>query len=75
VARATIRRSCDLADIEARDGDPEGAIAAYRRLYDSSVALSARSRAASLLLERDKRAEALALLDDYAATIPRTSSI
>ena len=59
-----------LADIEARDGDPEGAIAAYRRLYDSSVALSARSRAASLLLERDKRAEALALLDDYAADHP-----
>jgi len=59
-----------LADIEARDGDPEGAIAAYRRLYDSSVALSARSRAASLLLDRDKRAEALALLDDYAADHP-----
>ena len=59
-----------LADIAARDGDPEGAIAAYRRLYDSSVALSARSRAASLLLDRDKRAEALALLDDYAADHP-----
>ena len=59
-----------LADIAARDGDPEGAIAAYRRLYDSSVALSARSRAASLLLDRSARTEALALLDDYAADHP-----
>ena len=59
-----------LADIAARDGDPEGAIAAYRRLYDSSVALSARSRAAALLLDRKARAEALALLDDYAADHP-----
>jgi len=59
-----------LADIAARDGDPEGAIAAYRRLYDSSVALSARSRAAALLLDRKARTEALALLDDYAADHP-----
>jgi tetratricopeptide (TPR) repeat protein len=59
-----------LADIAARNGDPDGAIAAYRRLYDSSVALSARSRAASLLLDRHSRAEALALLDDYAADHP-----
>jgi len=59
-----------LADIAARDGDPEGAIAAYRRLYDSSVALSARARAAALLLDRKARAEALALLDDYAADHP-----
>jgi predicted Zn-dependent protease len=59
-----------LADIAARDGDPEGAIAAYRRLYDSSVALSARSRAAALLLDRNARAEALALLDDYATDHP-----
>jgi tetratricopeptide (TPR) repeat protein len=59
-----------LADIAARDGDPEGAIATYRRLYDSSVALSARSRAAGLLLDRNARAEALALLDDYAADHP-----
>ncbi len=59
-----------LADIAARDGDPAGAIVAYRRLYDSSVALSARSRAASLLLDRNARAEALALLDDYATDHP-----
>ncbi|HEX8782108.1 MAG TPA: tetratricopeptide repeat protein, partial [Steroidobacteraceae bacterium] len=59
-----------LADIAARDGDPEGAIAAYRRLYDSSVAIPARSRAAALLLDRSSRTEALALLDDYAADHP-----
>jgi tetratricopeptide (TPR) repeat protein len=59
-----------LADIAARDGDPDGAIAAYRRLYDSSVALSARSRAAALLLDKHSRTEALALLDDYAADHP-----
>lgn len=59
-----------LADISARDGDPDAAIAAYRRLYDSSVALSARSRAAALLLEKHSRTEALALLDDYAADHP-----
>src|SRR6202050_1280665 len=59
-----------LADISARDGDPDAAIAGYRRLYDSSVALSARSRAAALLLDKSKRTEALALLDDYATEHP-----
>jgi tetratricopeptide (TPR) repeat protein len=59
-----------LADIEARTGDATGAIADYRRLYDSSVALPARSRAAALLLDRNAHAEALALLDDYAADHP-----
>ena len=59
-----------LADIAARDGDPDGALAAYRRLYDSTVAVPARSRAAALLLDRRSRTEALALLDDYAADHP-----
>ena len=59
-----------LADIALRNGDPERAIQDYRRLYDSSVALSARSRSAALLLDRDKRTEALTLLDDYAAEHP-----
>ncbi len=64
-----------LADIAARDGDPERAIAEYRRLYDSSVAVPARSRAAALLLDRaartdSARTEALTLLDDYAAEHP-----
>ena len=59
-----------LADIAARDGDPDAALAGYRRLYDSTVALTARSRAAAILLQRHSRAEALALLDDYAADHP-----
>jgi tetratricopeptide (TPR) repeat protein len=69
-----------LADIAARDGDPERAIAEYRRLYDSSVAIPARARAAALLLERAARSdgartdsahtEALTLLDDYATEHP-----
>jgi tetratricopeptide (TPR) repeat protein len=59
-----------LADIAARGGDADSAIAGYRRLYDSSVALPARSRAAALLLDRHSRTEALALLDDYAADHP-----
>ena len=64
-----------LADIAARDGDPESALAEYRRLYDSSVAVTARSRAAALLLDRpartdSTRTEALTLFDDYAAEHP-----
>ncbi|MBS0578507.1 MAG: tetratricopeptide repeat protein [Proteobacteria bacterium] len=59
-----------LADIAAREGDTDTALAGYRRLYDSSVAVTARSRAAALLLERNSRVEALALLDDYAADHP-----
>ena len=59
-----------LADIAARSGDKDAAIAQYRRLYDSTVALQARSRAAALLLDRSARTEALALLDDYAADHP-----
>ena len=58
-----------LADIAARDGDTDAALAGYRRLADSSVALPARSRAASLLLARSNRTEALTLLDDYAAEL------
>ncbi len=64
-----------LADIAAREGDPERALVEYRRLYDSSVAVAARSAAAALLLERttrtdSARTEALTLLDDYAAEHP-----
>jgi predicted Zn-dependent protease len=61
-----------LADIAARAGDPDAAIAGYRRLYDSSVALPARSRAASLLFARSDRKEALTLLDDYVTEHPDT---
>lgn len=61
-----------LADIAARDGDTEAAIAGYRRLYDSSVAVPARSRAAALLLARRDRKEALTLLDDYVSEHPES---
>ncbi len=61
-----------LADIAARGGDTDAAIAGYRRLYDSSVALPARSRAASLLFARSDRKEALTLLDDYVSEHPDT---
>jgi len=61
-----------LADIAARDGDTDAALAGYRKLADSSVALSARSRAAALLMARKDRAGALAMLDDYAASHPES---
>ena len=61
-----------LADIAARDGDPDAAISGYRRLYDSSVALPARSRAAALLFARSDRKEALTLLDDYVTEHPES---
>lgn len=59
-----------LADIAARDGDTDAAIAGYRRLYDSTVAVSAREKAAALLLDRKSRTEALDLLDDYISDHP-----
>jgi tetratricopeptide (TPR) repeat protein len=61
-----------LADIAARDGDPDAALAGYRRLADSSFALEARSKAASILLTRSKRTEAMLLLDDYVSDHPDT---
>ena len=61
-----------LADIAARDGDIDAALAGYRRLADSSLALEARSKAASILLGRNKRTEALLLLDDYVSDHPDT---
>lgn len=62
-----------LADIAARDGDHEAALAGYRRLVDSSLALPARARAAALLYARSDRAEALELLDEYATQHPDRS--
>jgi len=61
-----------LADIAAHDGDTDAALAGYRRLADSSLALEARSKAASILLKRSKRTEALLLLDDYVTDHPDT---
>ena len=61
-----------LADIAARDGNPDAALAGYRKLADSTVALAARSRAAALLMTRNDRAGALKLLDDYIASHPES---
>jgi predicted Zn-dependent protease len=60
-----------LADIAARDGDVDAAIAGYRRLENSQLAVPARVRAAALLLARKDRAEAMTLLDDYATENPK----
>lgn len=59
-----------LAEIAEREGDFESALAGYRRLANSQLAVTARARAAAILLERGERAEALAMLDDYAAEHP-----
>lgn len=61
-----------LADIAARDGDQDAALAGYRRLADSAFALEARSKAAGILLSRNHRTEALLLLDDYISEHPET---
>jgi Flp pilus assembly protein TadD len=59
-----------LADIAERDGDSETALAGYRRLINSALAMTARTRAASILMEKNQRGEAFALLDDYVAEHP-----
>lgn len=61
-----------LAEIAAHDNDMETALAGYKRLLDSSLALAARTRAASLLLDRGQRPEALTLLDDYVSQHPES---
>ena len=61
-----------LADIAARDGDTAAALAGYRQLENSTLALTARTRAAAILLP-DNRAAAFALLDDYAVAHPEQS--
>ena len=58
-----------MADIAAHDGDKAAALAGYRQLENSSLALTARTRAAAILLP-DDRAAAFALLDDYAVAHP-----
>jgi predicted Zn-dependent protease len=62
-----------LADIAERDGDKDSALAGYKRLVNSSLAVAARSRAAALLLEKKERGEALTLLDDYVSEHPDRS--
>jgi tetratricopeptide (TPR) repeat protein len=41
-----------LAEIAERDGDDDTALAGYRRLINSSLAVAARSRAAAILMEK-----------------------
>jgi len=59
-----------LGDIAARSGDVDGALTDYRQLSDSPMALTARTRAAGILLDRGKRGEALDLLDSYESEHP-----
>ncbi len=59
-----------LADIAVLDGDTDSALAGYRRLINSSLALAARTRAAAILLDQKERGAALALLDDYVSEHP-----
>jgi Flp pilus assembly protein TadD len=61
-----------LADIAARDGDSAAALAGYRQLENSSLGLTARTRAAAILLP-ENRAAAFALLDEYAVAHPEES--
>jgi Flp pilus assembly protein TadD len=61
-----------LADIASRDGDTSAALSGYRQLENSSLALTARTRAAAILIASDRGA-AFALLDDYAVAHPEQS--
>ena len=58
-----------LADIAARDGDTQAALSGYRQLENSQLALTARTRAAGILIATDRTA-AFTLLDDYAVAHP-----
>jgi tetratricopeptide (TPR) repeat protein len=62
-----------LAEIDALSGDDDKALAGYRRLFNSQVAMTARTRAAGILLDRGNRGEALKLLDDYLAEHPESA--
>ena len=59
-----------LADIAELDGDKDTALAGYRRLINSSLAVAARTRAAAILLEKKQRGDALAMIDDYISEHP-----
>jgi len=62
-----------LADIAEQDGDTDTALAGYKRLINSSLAVAARTRAAAILLEKKQRGEALAMIDDYISEHPERS--
>jgi predicted Zn-dependent protease len=59
-----------LADIAELDGDTDTALAGYKRLINSSLAIAARTRAAAILLEKKQRGDALAMIDDYISEHP-----
>jgi tetratricopeptide (TPR) repeat protein len=59
-----------LGDLAARSGDLDGALTDYRQLSETPMALTARTRAAGILLDRGKRDEALDLLDSYESEHP-----
>jgi tetratricopeptide (TPR) repeat protein len=62
-----------LGQLAERRGDDARAVQNYRLLADSSVALSARTSAARLLLKHGDRRNALALLAEYAAQNPEAA--
>ena len=62
-----------LGQLAEMRGDDARAVQNYRLLADSSIALSARTAAARLLLKHGDKKNALALLDDYAAQNPEGS--
>ncbi|MGH8258179.1 MAG: tetratricopeptide repeat protein, partial [Steroidobacteraceae bacterium] len=59
-----------LGDIAARTGDTDGALTDYRQLSDTPMALTAIGRAASILVDRGQRGQALELLDSYESAHP-----
>jgi tetratricopeptide (TPR) repeat protein len=62
-----------LGQLAERRGDDARAVQNYRLLADSSVALSARTSAARLLLKHGDRANALGLLAEYAVQNPESA--
>jgi tetratricopeptide (TPR) repeat protein len=59
-----------LGQLAEMRGDDARAVQNYRLLADSSIALSARTAAARLLLKHGDRRNALALMDEYATQNP-----
>jgi len=62
-----------LGQLAEMRGDDARAVQNYRLLADSSIALSARTAAARLLIKHGDRKNALALLDEYATQNPEES--
>ena len=62
-----------LGQLAERRGDDARAVQNYRLLADSSIALSARTSAARLLLKHGDRTNALALMAEYSAQNPEAA--